>query len=118
MKSTWSSSSCAKASCARIRCPMCGGLNPPPRIPIRKLGAVPPARVLRAPPRYWHGDHRLRPHLAGALDHVLERAELAHPDRAARVELLRRVADLRAHPEHAAVGETRRRVHIHGRGVD
>ena len=53
-----------------------------------------------------------------ALDQVLERAQLAQPDRAAGVELLGRVADLGAHPELAAVGEARRRVDVHARGVD
>src|SRR3954452_19606663 len=51
-------------------------------------------------------------------DDVLERAELAQPDRPARVELLRRVADLGAEPELAAVGEARRGVHVDARGVD
>src|SRR4051795_11397015 len=53
-----------------------------------------------------------------AFDEVLERAQLAQPDRSPRVQLLRRVADLRAHPELPAVGEASRRVHIHARGVD
>ena len=39
-------------------------------------------------------------------------------DRAARVQLLRRVADLGAHPELAAVGEARRGVDVHAGGVD
>src|SRR5437763_267440 len=46
-----------------------------------------------------------------ALDEVLERAQLAQPDRPARVKLLGGVADLRPHPELTAVGEA-------GRGVD
>ena len=52
-----------------------------------------------------------------ALDEVLERAQLAQPDRPARVQLLGRVADLRAHPELAPVGEARRGVHVHARRV-
>ena len=53
-----------------------------------------------------------------ALDQVLERAQLAQADRAAGVELLGRVADLRAHPELAAVGEARRGVDVDAGGVD
>src|SRR5205807_10225955 len=53
-----------------------------------------------------------------ALDQGLHRAQLAQADRAARVQLLRRVADLRPHPELAAVGEARGSVHVHARGVD
>ena len=52
-----------------------------------------------------------------ALHQVLERAQLTQPNRAARMELLRRVADLRAHPEFAAVSKPRGRVDIHARGV-
>src|SRR5271154_6253714 len=47
------------------------------------------------------------------LDEVLEGAQLAQADRSARVQLLGRVSDLRAHPELAAVGEARGGVHIH-----
>ena len=53
-----------------------------------------------------------------ALDDVLERAQLAQADRAAGVQLLRRVADLGAHPELAAVGEARRGVDVDAGGVD
>ena len=59
-----------------------------------------------------------RTDVAGALDQVLERAQLAQADRAAGVQLLSRVADLRAHPELAAVGEPRRRVDVHAGGID
>src|SRR6478609_8042427 len=52
-----------------------------------------------------------------ALDQVLERAQLAQPDRSAHVELLRRVSDLRPHPELAAVGEASGRVHVDARRV-
>ena len=58
------------------------------------------------------------PDVPVALHDVLERAQLAQPDRAARVELLRRVADLGAHAELAAVGEARRGVHVDAGGVD
>src|SRR6202020_2984548 len=53
-----------------------------------------------------------------ALDQVLERAQLAQPDRPARVELLGRVADLGPHAELAAVSEARRRVDVDAGGVD
>src|SRR4029079_11649343 len=49
--------------------------------------------------------------LARAVGQVLKLAELAQADRAASVQLLRRVADLGPHAELAAVGEA-------GRGVD
>ena len=61
---------------------------------------------------------RSRADVPVALDQVLERAQLAQPDRPARVQLLRRVADLRAHPELAAVGEARRGVDVHAGRVD
>ena len=51
-----SSSSCAHASCAQTRWPMCGGLNAPPRMPTRK---------------------RLLADLAGAFDHELVGGQLA-----------------------------------------
>ena len=95
--STRSSSSAVSASCAHTMCPTCGGLNVPPRRPIR-------ATQGRS--------------LAVALDQVLERAQLAQADRAARVELLGRVADLGAHAELAAVGEARRGVDVDAGGVD
>ena len=53
-----------------------------------------------------------------ALDEVLERAQLAHADRASGVELLGRVADLGAHPELPAIGEPGRGVDVHARRVD
>ena len=81
------------------RWPRCGGLKVPPRIPTAATEAQPPD-------------------VAVALDDVLERAQLAQRDRAARVELLGRVADLRAHPELAAVGEARRGVDVDARRVD
>src|SRR3954454_22230435 len=77
---------------------MCGGLNVPPRIPTEAI-------------RLWAD-------VAVAGDDVLERAQLAHADRAARMQLLSRVADLRAHPELAAVGEARGCVDVHAGRVD
>src|SRR3954452_21320371 len=76
---------------------MCGGLNVPPKIPRRAKSGT---------------------GLPETLHHVLEGAELADADRAARVELLGRVAHLGAHAELAAVREARRRVDIDARRVD
>src|SRR5580704_7791031 len=53
-----------------------------------------------------------------AFDEVLERAQLAQADRAARMQLLGGVADLRAHPELSPVGEARGGVDVHAGGVD
>src|SRR3954454_4592802 len=72
---------------------MCGGLNVPPRIPTEAI-------------RLWAD-------VAVAGDDVLERAQLAHADRAARMQLLSRGADLRAPPELAAGGEPRDGVAVH-----
>src|SRR5512133_3277428 len=58
------------------------------------------------------------PDVAVPVDDVLERAQLAQPDRAAGVQLLRRVADLGAHPELAPVGEARRGVDVDAGGID
>src|SRR6516162_3728724 len=55
--------------------------------------------------------------VTGALDQVLERTQLAQPDRTAGVELLGGVADLGAHAEFAAVGEPCGRVDVHARRV-
>src|SRR5690348_2873336 len=60
---------------------------------------------------------RSRTNVTRALDQVLERAELAQPDRPSCVELLGRIADLGAHAELAAVGEPSGRVDVHARGV-
>src|SRR3954447_16970718 len=75
---------------------MCGGLKVPPSRPTRTSGAD----------------------LAVALDQVLEGAQLPRADRAAGVQLLRRVADLGAHAELPAVREARGGVHVDARGVD
>src|SRR3954470_12172123 len=97
MNTTRSSSSWSNASCAQTRWARCGGLNVPPRRPSRaKLGAD----------------------LAVAVDQIASRAQLAQADRPARVQLLRRVADLGAHAELAAVGEARRRVDVDAGRVD
>src|SRR3954447_11026680 len=76
---------------------MCGGLNVPPRIPMELMA--------------------LCPRVAVAGHDVLDRAQLAHADWAAGVQLLRRVADLGSHAELAAVGEARGGVHVDARRV-
>src|SRR4051794_22787386 len=96
MSRTRSRSSWSCASWAQSRWATCGGLNVPPSTPTRGLRADVPRS----------------PH------DVLERAQLAQPDRAARVELLRRVADLGAEAELAAVGEPRRGVDVDAGRVD
>ena len=57
-------------------------------------------------------------HLAVAADDVLVGRQLAQADRAARVQLLGRVADLGAHAELEAVGEAGRGVGVDDGGVD
>ena len=80
--------------------PRCGGLNVPPRMPTRAT------RPLRQ--RTWPSPST----------RYLIRAQLAQADRPAGVELLRRVADLGAHAELAAVGEARRGVDVDAGRVD
>src|SRR5215211_9294661 len=77
---------------------MCGGLNAPPRTPTAET-AAPSA------------------HLAVAAEDVLGGRQLAQAGWAASVQLLRRVADLGAHPELETIGEPRRRVDIDRRGI-
>src|SRR4051812_1790125 len=102
ISTTRSRPSWSSASCTITRWPMWGGLNVPPRMP----------RSATRPRGAPSGTH-----VPVALDDVLERAELAQRDRPARVELLRRVADLGAHAELAAVGEPGGRVDVHARRV-
>src|SRR6478735_4586310 len=49
--------------------------------------------------------------------HVLGGGQVLEADRPARMQAIRRDADLGAHAVLAAVGEAGRRVHVHGRGV-
>src|SRR4051794_32715391 len=98
-----SRSSSSRAWRASAIWPAWGGLKVPPRIPIAANLSPPTSRSSADVPV--------------AFDEVLERAQLAQPDRAAGVQLLGRVADLRPHPELAAVREAGRRVHVHARGV-
>src|SRR5262245_55959837 len=89
-------SSCQSASWASARWPRCGGLKAEPRTPM--------------PPRSPPAPGALLTHLAVAADGVLVGGQLAQADRAAGVQLLGRVADLRPHAELEAVGKA-------GRGV-
>src|SRR5271166_7187539 len=96
--STCSSPSSLRAWRATARCPRCGGLKLPPRMPSERAPACDPPALATG---------RSRADVSVALDEVLERAQLAQSDGAARVQLLRGVADLGAHPELAPVGEAR-----------
>ena len=103
ISTTRSSPSCSRASCAQTRCPRCGGLNVPPRMPRRSvhLPAAPQRRTWPSPSTTYLNVHSSR-----------------SADRAARVELLGRVADLGAHAELAAVGEARGGVDVDAGRVD
>src|SRR5690349_21054327 len=96
---TSSRPSCHAASEASTRWPMCGGLKAPPRIPTAATAPLPPD-------------------LPVAMDDVLGGGQLAQPDGAAGVELLRGVADLGTHPELEAVREAGRGVDVHAGRVD
>ena len=99
ISSTRSKPSSACAWRASARCPRWGGLNVPPRMPIERdarASPAPQARTCPSPSIRYLNVHSSR-----------------SPIGPARVQLLRRVADLRAHPELAAVGEARRGVHVH-----
>ena len=56
--------------------------------------------------------------LPGAVDAIFEAGQLLGADRPARVEFAGRDADLRAEAELAAIGELRRGVVQHDRGID
>src|SRR5436305_14739099 len=56
--------------------------------------------------------------LTGTEDDPLAARQAFEPDRTARMQLVRRNADLRAEPVFEAVGEARRRVHENGARVD
>src|SRR6185295_20373945 len=76
---------------------MWGGLKAPPRTPIRATS--------------------LLPDLPAAVHDVLGGRQLAQADRAARMQLLGRVSDLRTHAELVAIGEPGRRIDVDGRRV-
>src|SRR5215470_15497504 len=70
------------------------------------------------PPRGIATPRSLGADLAVAVDQISSRAQFAQADRPARVQLLRGVADLGAHPELAAIGESRGCVDVDAGGVD
>ena len=61
---------------------------------------------------------RSRPRLPGAVNAIFEARQLLGADRAAGVEFAGGNADLRAEAELAAIGELRRCVVQHDRGID
>src|SRR6476646_8091673 len=104
------------------RCAACGGLNEPPSRPTRM-------------PLVWKGmacaadcdcisrvtaraGLRSRPRLPGAVNAIFEARQLLGADRAAGVEFAGGNPDLGAEAELATVGELRRGVVQHDRGVD
>src|SRR6185312_16222079 len=104
------------------RCAACGGLNEPPSRPTRM-------------PLVWKGmacaadcdginrvtaGARLcsRSRLPGAVNTIFEARQLLGADRTARVEFAGGDSDLRAEAELTAVGELRRGVVQHDRGID
>ena len=76
------------------------------------------ARSRAAPAGRSSSSPRSRPHLPVAAYDPLQRRQLLHSHGAARVQLLRGDAHLRAQPQLFAVDEPRRRVHQHRRPVD
>src|SRR5882672_8401883 len=104
------------------RCAACGGLNEPPSRPMRM-------------PVVWKGmacaadcdcitrivacaGLRSRPRLPGAVNAIFEARQLLGADRTAGVEFAGGNPDLRAEAELAAVGELRRCIVQHDRGID
>src|SRR6266404_6890932 len=104
------------------RCAACGGLNEPPSRPMRM-------------PLVWKGmacaadcncigrvtactGWRSRSRLPGAVNAIFEARQLLGADRAAGVEFAGGNPDLRAEAELAAIGELRRGVVQHDRGID
>src|SRR5438270_4776721 len=103
INSTRSSASSSRASRASSRWPRWGGLKVPPRIPTDRRSDI--AAVVSIAD------------VSVALDEILERAQLTQSDWPARMELLCGVPDLGTHPELAAVGEARGRVHVDTRRI-
>ena len=134
------------ASRQAARCAACGGSNVPPNRPMRSpahggsgwaAGCDPPreggaqragegffAKTHPSPRRTCHLSPREGHRRVGygrsarAADAILERGELLDADRPARMHAAGRDADLGAEAELAAVGELRRGVVQHDRGVD
>src|SRR5438034_245277 len=109
------------------RCAACGGLNEPPSRPTRMplvwngIGWLADCGINGATARAALGTKtrmRSRPRLPGAVDAILEAGQLLGTNRPAGVEFAGGDADLGAEAELAAIGELRRRVMQHDRGVD
>src|SRR5882762_7659428 len=117
MRSSWSR---FMASRLAARCAACGGSKVPPNRPIRIPGAC-GGRTRRGgcitcakgTVERWS-----RPDLPGAAHAILEAGELLDADRTAGVQLAGGDADLGAEAELAAIGELRRGVVQHDRGID
>src|SRR5689334_12786702 len=99
----------------------CGGSKVPPNRPMRMPGACGGMTRSMAGRRGCAGGGDVtmsRPCLTAAADAVLERRELLGADRTARMQAPGGDADLGAEAELAAVGELRRGVVQHDRGID
>src|SRR5215213_1899153 len=104
------------------RCAACGGLNEPPsrpmRMPLVWKGMACAADCNCISPvtaRAWLWS---RPRLPGAVNAIFEARQLLGADRPAGVEFAGGNSDLRAETELAAIGELRRCVVQHDRGID
>src|SRR6478672_12628259 len=104
------------------RCAACGGLNEPPsrpmRMPLVWKGMACAADCdcinrVTARAGFWS-----RPRLPGAVNSIFEARQLLGANRAAGVEFAGGNPDLRAEAELAAVGELRRCIVQHDRGID
>src|SRR5882672_11834763 len=109
------------------RCAACGGLNEPPSRPTRMplvwngiawaadggINAATARAALGAKTRMGS-----RPRLPGAVDAIFEAGQLLGANRSAGVEFAGGDPDLGAEAELAAIGELRRCVVQHDRGVD
>src|SRR5215211_3470324 len=104
------------------RCAACGGLNEPPsrpmRMPLVWKGMACAADCNCISPvtaRAWLWS---RPRLPGAVNAIFEARQLFGANRPAGVEFAGGNPDLRAETEFAAIGELRRCVVQHDRGID
>src|SRR6478735_8147265 len=104
------------------RCAACGGLNEPPsrptRMPLVWKGMACAADCECISRVTARAGLRSRPRLPGAVNAVFEARQLLGTNRAAGVEFASGDPDLGAEAELAAVGELRRGVVQHDRGVD
>src|SRR5215213_73174 len=104
------------------RCAACGGLNEPPsrpmRMPVVWKGMACAADCNCISPVTARGWLWSRPRLPGAVNAIFEARQLLGANRAAGVEFAGGNPDLRAEAELAAVGELRRCIVQHDRGID